>query len=51
MKIERTEFHNLFNIVYDKRLLKEKVDELFDLLDEDKREYIVIIPSLFINYW
>jgi hypothetical protein len=41
LKVGRAELHSLFSIVYHKKLLKEKVDELFDLLDEEQKGYIV----------
>ena len=44
MKIEITEFRNLFAKVYNKTLRIEKVDELFGLLDEDDKGYLVILP-------
>lgn len=42
MTIERGEFIALFEIVYSHRLRKEKIHELFDLLDEERKEYLTL---------
>lgn len=43
MKIGRTQFRNLFAKVYNKTLRIEKVDELFGLLDEDNKGFLVTL--------
>jgi hypothetical protein len=41
MTLEREEFISLFKIVFSHRLRVEKINELFDLLDEEKKDYLV----------
>ena len=43
MKLEFGEFKALFDIVYNSKLAEEKILKLFNILDVERKEYIVFI--------